>query len=211
MLSEIFTACGCSTDQTICSRAQPSRSLHKEEQETDNDGERNWLSDVNDTEQWDLEEKMQHVLLYGHQSDADESGFFFPSSLFCSFFHLYSHFLFISRWPISHCRCICVCPLHFFSLSSLHRPETRFEQAESQWQWHSQRPDRGWVYTQGCVWGEKCSLHFESKWKLFASLFSRCNHGAWWWEIQTKTRNMSRLPCSVFRYTLQLSQCDYCG
>lgn len=32
------------------------------------------------------------------------------------------------------------CPL-------LNRPETRLEQAESQWQWHSQRPDSGWVQT----------------------------------------------------------------
>lgn len=32
----------------------------------------------------------------------------------------------------------------------LNRPETRLEQAESQWQWHGQRPDSGWVQTS--IW-----------------------------------------------------------
>lgn len=46
MLSEFFffffTASGCSTEQTICSRAQPSCGLQTEEWETDNDGDSEW-------------------------------------------------------------------------------------------------------------------------------------------------------------------------
>lgn len=101
--------------------------------------ERDWLSDVNDTKQWDLEEKMQHMLDYVCLTNTDESFFFFLS-LFCSFI-----FFLISC--LSHCPCICFCALsfHAFSLVSFHRPEIRLEQAKSQWQWHSQRPDSGWV------------------------------------------------------------------
>lgn len=72
MLSKIFTARGCSTDQTICSRAQPSCGLHTEEWETDNDEERNWLSDVNDIQQWDSEETLQYMPVYVHLVDTDE-------------------------------------------------------------------------------------------------------------------------------------------
>lgn len=81
MLSQSFTAYGCSTDQTICSRAQPSCGPHTGEWETDNNGKRIWLSDVNDAEQWDWEEEnATHFSLH-----ASHWRIPYSFSLFCSF------------------------------------------------------------------------------------------------------------------------------
>lgn len=69
MLSEIFTARGCSTDETICFGAQPICGLQTEEWETDNDQERDWLlNGVNDTEQRDLSEEGRKKCIAAHAS-----------------------------------------------------------------------------------------------------------------------------------------------
>lgn len=139
MLSEFlfFTASGCSTEQTICSRAQPSCGLQTEEWETDNDGDSEWckwyravgiIQSVRGDEYIPTHASL-HVFL------KLMNPFFF----FCSFyssFHLYSHFL--SVWLASSSP---LCLSH----SLLTRSETRLEQTESQRQRHSQGPDSGWV------------------------------------------------------------------
>lgn len=138
LLSEIFTARGCSIDQTIWSGAQPSWSLHTKEGEIDNDRERDWL-----VYKWYKAmglggKNATHARLRVSLTLMNPFFFFLSLLLFLSSFFSFPVYLIVPAFAS-------VLSFHAFSLVSFHRPEIRLEQAKSQWQWHSQRPDSGWV------------------------------------------------------------------
>lgn len=128
MLSEIFTACGCSTERTICSRAQPTVVCRLKNG--------SWImSDVKDTEQWDsFKGGKKSKTCYFTVLHASFSCEYCLLSFFLDFFFCLS---------FSHPFAFARITLFFFFF---YRPEIRFEQAEPQRQWHDQRADCRWVY-----------------------------------------------------------------